>query len=277
MLMLLVACSKKDASINDPLDPSRPLEISNTSYGSRPRQQADIYLPANRNASSTKTIILLHGGAWTAGDKADLSPLLPQFKAALPEAALVRMNYTLVDGTAATIHPAQMNDITALLKYLENNRQAWNLSGSWTLLGVSAGGHLSLLYAYAHDSSRQVKAVASIVGPTDITDPFYTTTPFFQSLFTTFLGKSYAQDPGLYVQLSPALQVKAGAPPTYLAYGGLDPLVPVSNPTLLENRLKSLNIPYQYNYFPQEGHEFSPAATSTTLDAFARFWRQQVK
>ena len=32
-------------------------------------QVMDIYLPANRSASTTKVILLLHGGAWALGDK----------------------------------------------------------------------------------------------------------------------------------------------------------------------------------------------------------------
>lgn len=276
-LALLAGCSKQDLDSSDPLSPARPLEIQNARYGSGTRQLADIYLPANRSASSTKTIILLHGGSWIAGDKADLAPLLPQFRGNMPEAAFVNINYTLADGNAANTHPAQMKDISALLQFLRSKRSEWNISDSWTLLGVSAGGHLSLLYAFAYDSTQQVKAVASIVGPTNLTDPFYTANPLFQQLFSTYLGKTYAENPALYQQLSPALQVKAGAPPTYMAYGGLDPLVPVSNPVLLEEKLKSLNIPYRYNYYPQESHEFSPAAVSSTLSSFAAFWRQQVK
>ncbi len=44
-------------------------EIWDVPYGSDSTQVMDIYLPANRSAEKTKTLIMIHGGAWTAGDK----------------------------------------------------------------------------------------------------------------------------------------------------------------------------------------------------------------
>ncbi|HNN72718.1 MAG TPA: hypothetical protein PKG89_15825, partial [Ferruginibacter sp.] len=46
--------------------------ILDTAYGTAPAQKMDIYLPAGRTAA-TKLIILIHGGGWEAGDKADMN------------------------------------------------------------------------------------------------------------------------------------------------------------------------------------------------------------
>ena len=43
--------------------------LADISYGSEAGQDMDIYLPANRSAS-TKVFVLVHGGGWHAGDKA---------------------------------------------------------------------------------------------------------------------------------------------------------------------------------------------------------------
>jgi acetyl esterase/lipase len=43
----------------------------------------DIYLPANRTAN-TKSLILIHGGGWTSGSKAEFDTYIDSFKTRLP-------------------------------------------------------------------------------------------------------------------------------------------------------------------------------------------------
>lgn len=273
LIIFFVFACKKDDVTNSSL---APLELKEVSYGSGSLQKADVYLPANRTQASTKTIILIHGGSWIAGDKNDLSNVIPLLKSALPNAAFVNINYTLATGTEATRHPAQMNDLKTLLQFLNSKSAEWNIAQSWTMLGVSAGAHLGMLYAFSFDTEKQVKLVGTIVGPTNLTDPFYVSNPLFQSWMTSLLGKSFGQDPALYQQLSPLLQVKSTAPPVYMAYGGFDQLVPTTNHTMLDTKLKELKVPYKYDYFPFEGHEFSNDAILKTIASFSQFWKQQV-
>jgi acetyl esterase/lipase len=271
-ILFLFACKKDDVT-NSTI---APLEIKEVSYGGGSLQKADVYLPANRSQASTKTIILIHGGSWIAGDKNDLNNVIPLLKSALPNAAFVNINYTLATGTDATRHPAQMNDLKTLLQFLNSKSAEWNIAQSWSMLGVSAGAHLGMLYAFSFDTEKQVKLVGTIVGPTNLTDPFYVSNPLFQSWMTSLLGKSFAQDPAYYQQLSPLFQVKSTAPPVYMAYGGFDQLVPTTNHTMLDTKLKELKVPYKYDYFPFEGHEFSNDATLKTIASFSQFWKQQV-
>lgn len=273
ILFLFVSGCKKDDLLSDA---NAQLELKEVSYGSGALQKADVYLPANRSQVSTKTIIMIHGGSWIAGDKNDLNNVIPLLKAALPNTAFVNINYTLANGSEATRHPAQMNDLKTLLQFLNAKSTEWKISKSWTMLGVSAGAHLGMLYAFSFDNEKHVKLVGSIVGPTNLTDPFYVSNPLFQSWMATYLGKTFAQDPVLYQQLSPLYQVTASAPPVYMAYGGFDQLVPSSNHTMLETKLKDLKVTYKYDYYPFEGHEFSNDAILKTVASFSQFWKQQL-
>ena len=275
MGIIFIGC-KKDQFESDPSNASVALELKNVSYGSGTLQKADVYLPANRSQASTKTIILIHGGSWVGGDKNDLNNSIPLMKASLPNVAFVNINYTLANGSEATRHPAQMNDLKTLLQFLNSQSAQWKISQSYTMLGVSAGGHLGMLYAFSFDTEKQVKLVASIVGPTNLTDPFYVSNAIFQSWMIAYLGKTFSQDPALFQQLSPLYQVTASAPPVYLAYGGLDPLVPSSNHTMMETKLKELKVPYRYDYYPFEGHEFSNETILKTVSSFSQFWKLQV-
>lgn len=262
-LSFVLAGCQKQVDDTDPVETTVYKEIKNESYGSDTAEKADIYLPAGRNTSATKVAILLHGGAWSTGDKTDLNDFIKTVQLKYPELAIVNMNYRLAG--PANYHPAQINDIKNLLDYLDNKSSIWGISNNYAIGGVSAGAHLALLYSYKYDAAKKIKVVLSVVGPTYFLDPYYVNNPLYQPIVTNFIGKPLS-DSASYRDASPAWVVAAGAPPTYMAYGGLDPLVPVANPILLDQKLTTLNVPHQYDFFPTEGHEF----TNPTYDTVAR-------
>ncbi len=271
-LLLLTACSKKDIAEQDPFDPSISREIKDESYGTASLQKADIYLPANRNAT-TKTIVLIHGGFWTSGDKTDLDTLLAPIKAADPTLAIVNINYRLADGNAANLHPAQMNDIKMVLDYLDAHAATWHTGKQYALTGISSGGHLALLYTYGYDTAKRVKLVASVLGPTNFADPLYTSSSLFQQLASSLLGKTWTQDSALHKSVSPVKIVTATAPPTFMAYGDADPIVPVSNPDSLDAKLTMLGIPHEYELYHGEGHDMSGNAILDIITKMAAFFK----
>lgn len=254
---LWISCGKKSDTMADPFDPKLAKTLGSAAYGSSSRQVADVVLPANRG-SGTKVLILLHGGFWSSGSKADLDAIPPLVRAQYPELAIVNANYTLADGTLpSSQHPAQMSDLKLLLDYLEKNAATWHIGTNYSLLGVSSGGHLALLYAYAFDTPRRLKTVAGVVAPTNFADPVYSANALFQNVAVNFLGKSWAQDSNLHKATSPGLRVAAGAVPTFLAYAGADALVPVSQPNTLRNALVARSVPHQYFFYPADPHELS--------------------
>jgi acetyl esterase/lipase len=255
-LLLFSAC-KKDTG--DSFDPSVEKILQNEAYGAGSRQVADIYLPANRNAG-TKVVILVHGGGWSDGDKGDLRDVITLLRTNWPEVAVVNTNYTLANNTQATHHPAQMNDFNTLVNYIKANKSLWQIGEDMGMAGVSAGAHLALLYSYAYRGDNRIKAVASVVGPTDFSDPFYINNTLFQVVAKNYLGKTWIEDPELHKAASPALRVSNNAPPTFIAYGLLDPIVPVSNATTLYNNLIAKSIPASLIEYPLEAHEFSPTS-----------------
>ncbi len=239
-------------------------EIRNDSYGNHFTQKVDVYLPAGRSASSTKVLILLHGGAWNSGDKTSINDFVKLIQNKNPDLAILNANYRLA---GPSVHLAeQLEDVQQVLKYAVTKSSTWNVSPDRTALGgISAGAHIAMLYAYKYDVAQKVKAVISIVGPANFGDTYYTNNPFFQPLAANLLGKPLT-DTSSYLDASPAHVVTAAAPPTYMAYGGYDPLVPATNAVFLDKRLTELKVPHQYNLYANEGHHFSPA----TYDAVAK-------
>ena len=86
--------SENDVAPNETLTEE---SLLNVSYGSNSQQKYDIYLPAGRSSEKTKVIVLVHGGGWTEGDKADMEYLIPALKANHPDYAIVNINYVLAD------------------------------------------------------------------------------------------------------------------------------------------------------------------------------------
>src|SRR5689334_8839994 len=78
-------------------------------YGKDPQQRMDIYLPAGRASATTKSLVLIHGGGWNSGDKANFSMYIDSFKSRLPYYAIFNLNYRLVSNK--NIFPAQENDV----------------------------------------------------------------------------------------------------------------------------------------------------------------------
>ncbi|HSC53354.1 MAG TPA: alpha/beta hydrolase [Phnomibacter sp.] len=273
--IILPACNKQvDDNSNADTDAAVALQIQNLAYGSGVQQVADVYLPANRSAQTTSCVIMLHGGSWVSGDKTDNNIYIPMVQKILPNVAIVNMNYTLSNGSPATAHPAQVNDIGQLLKLVDSKAASWHIKKQYAMSGISAGGQLAMLYSYKYDAGKQIKMVASFVGPTDLTDPFYVNHPLISQILASLIGKTYAQDPALYASLSPALLVNSQSPPTFMVYGGADPLVPVSNPTLLAQNLQAKNVPFQYDFYPAETHDLSATAVNASLLHLGDFWKQ---
>ena len=248
-LILFQACST-DAIENETV-------LADQKYGSLPEQNYDIYLPENRT-SETPVIILVHGGFWVYGDKSDMNSLVTMAKTLAPDYAVVNMNYRLANANS-NHYPVQLEDISLLIEDLESKKASYHISNNYYFIGVSAGGHLSLLYAYKEDIAHNIKAVCSIVGPTDFLDPYYhgSDVLFFQSIMLPFLGYTYEEDPKLYQDASPKFYVDQWDAPTILFYGDKDELVPLSQATRLVDKLIISNVPYEFNILTDTGHDLT--------------------
>lgn len=220
----------------------------NVSYGSNSQQVFDLYLPANRSETTTKTLILVHGGGWIEGDKANMDYAVDIVKQNLPEYAIANVNYRLATATSPAF-PMQIDDIQSIVTKLKNEN--YGISDDFGFIGVSAGAHLSMLYSYGYNSN--IKMVCSIVGPTNFTDVNYTSNPFMVNAFQTATGVNYASNPSFYQQISPLFKVTATSQPTILLYGNADPLIPTTQGQDLHTKLNQFGV-YNEFYLYNGGH-----------------------
>jgi acetyl esterase/lipase len=232
----------------------------------------DIYLPAGRSSSSTKVIILVHGGGWSTGDKTDFNGYVDTLKKRLPGYAIFNINYRLATGVP-NLFPAQENDVKAAIEFIYSKRADYAISDKFVLLGASAGAHLSLLQAYKYNSPVKVKAVVDLFGPVDMVEMYNNPASVFAppAAVAAVVGATPLSNPTLYFQSSPINFVTAQSPPTIILQGGVDVLVSPSQSVALKNKLQSLGVVYQYVFYPTENHGWTGANMVDSFDKIQLF------
>lgn len=248
----LSGCTSDDGPKEPPAEPTGPIEaksLLDLSYGDDSDQVYDIYLPKNRTLE-TKTMILVHGGGWNSGDKYDMVGFKDYLREQLPHLAIVNMNYRLADGSNSP-YPMQINDITSVVNDLKSRQNEYQIGTELGFMGVSAGGHLALLWSYAHDPDKKVKMVCSMVGPTNLSDEAYqnTTNEDLKNLIFQF-----GTDIEVLKSVSPLYRAEPTSPPTILFYGAQDPLIPNSQGIALNDKLEQLNVVHDFTIYPNGGH-----------------------
>lgn len=271
-VMTLASCSNSDSDTAIDVNPeSIPLEYYeelDIAYGTDSDQKFDLYLPPNRTFD-TKVMILIHGGGWSSGDKADMNRFRDILRQDLPNIAIVNMNYRLADENNNP-YPMQINDITSVVNYLKNNDDDYVISDDYGFIGVSAGAHLSLLWCYAFDTGSNAKMVCSIVGPTNFTDPAYlnSTDPAIQAFMDLYGGDASTE---FLEEVSPYHRASPSAPPTILFYGGQDPLIPTTQGTDLRDKLNELGVTNEFTLYPNSGHGWIGLELLDTLNKLKLF------
>jgi len=198
-------------------------------------------------------IIAIHGGSWQSGDRSDLWEL---------NAMLQRQGYHVaaISYRMAPVHrsPAAVQDALRALQWLKTNGPDKGLdTGSFVLLGRSAGAQIALVAAYtAGDPS--VKGVISFYGPADLvwgwTLPASPLIMDSRKVMSDYLGGPYEVVPGAYAAASATHVAGPGAPATLMIHGGNDPLVAYEHNLRLIRKLEAYKIPYYFLTLPWATH-----------------------
>lgn len=253
VLMLMVSCQREFVIENSNVPATNYVDIP---YGIDPQQTMDFYLPAGRSVAATKVIVMIHGGSWSSGDKADLKQFVDTLKRRVPEYALVNINYRL-SAFPANLFPAQENDVKAAIEFIYSKGAEYFFSSKYVLIGVSAGAHLAMLQGYKNTSPVKPKAIVSFSGPSDLTDMYNNPAggnPLLSVLIASVVGKTPTQDPLLYTNSSPVSFITADTPPTLLLHGDTDPIVKYSQAELVKTKLQATGVVNQYVLYMGSGH-----------------------
>jgi len=269
-----ISCSKE----KDPED-TKPIVsavYTNISYGSDALQVMDVYLPEKRNVKTTKTIVVIHGGGWVGGDKTEMTILIDSLQKRMKNYAFINLNYRLAVNNSINVFPSQENDVKSGIEFYLSKSGEYLVSKDLVVLGGSAGGHLALLHSYKNDPEKHVKAVVDFFGPSNLVAA-WNDGLIQQLVLIGAIGKTYDQDPQIYIQSSPVNFITAQTPPTIALQGGQDFVVLPAQSQILINKLNSAGVSNQLVLYPADGHGFSGPNTIDAYNKVQSFIEQHVR
>lgn len=234
------------------------------SYGTHERQVVDLFVPEGASGD-LGLVLFIHGGAWIAGDKESyLSGM--NYGATSLGIATASVNYRYISEDVDLLDV--LDDIDAALAQIRKKGAEVGVNINRVLLtGDSAGGHLSLLYAYARKNSAPIAPVAVISnsGPTDLYDDnFYHNNALGNEavicdLMSKACGQSFTYEAresakqALY-SVSPVSYVSADCVPTVINHGTADTIVPFSNAETLDALLTQYGVEHVLNVYEGSDH-----------------------
>ncbi|MDR2084213.1 MAG: alpha/beta hydrolase [Bacteroidales bacterium] len=233
-------------------------------YGTSDAQKLDIAFPLEPQSTVGygSCILFIHGGGWSSGDKSSYDGAIRN-ASKISSLVSATMNYRMFGDNADC--QDMLDDIYAAISKIKDFASEENIQlKKIILMGASAGGHLSLLYSYKYYSSSPIPVVLCVsqCGPTDFLDESYLSmhsSSYIQSCLSYLLGFEITID-DIYSyeneikSISPAYYVKQNIPPTLLAYGSLDDIVPITNATILYEMLIENEIDSQLFIYENSGH-----------------------
>ena len=236
---------------------------ADVAYGPNKAQKMDLCYPPSR-PTNTSAFLLVHGGGWSSGSRTDFAGLCATI-ARLGYVAAT-MDYRMFDQGATYADMLADMDL-ALATYRDTARtDGWPIT-EVALMGASAGAHLSLMYAYTRTPILPIGFVVGMSSPTDFLDPVFlenATADQFTQL-SQLIGVKVTRDTvnqrtAALQAASPTFRVTGSSPPTILAHGAKDSVVPYSNALLLTSQLASVGIPHELLTYPNSDHNLSDDA-----------------
>jgi acetyl esterase/lipase len=237
------------------------------------RLYLDIYLPgsaASRSPSGTATlaapVVMIHGGGYSLGERSDGIRWDRWFAA---------RGYTVFDVDYRLDPPVTWNlaapDVACAMAWVASHANDYHISPDRMLItGQSAGGGLAMQVAYGLGDGTvtsscggavpQPKAVFALYPPDDFAMAWNLDTglaPVSAHVFNTgYLGGSPEQFPERYRVTSPVFHVRPGLPPTLIAAGAVDHLVPVAGHADMVVKLHAAGVPTVWLSVPYGEHGY---------------------
>lgn len=224
----------------------------------------DLYLPAQRSGR-LPAIVLVHGGGWRSGERANLAPMA--IRLAQRGYASATVSYRL-SGEAK--YPAAVDDVRAAVRSIRSRKEID--PDRIAIAGASAGGQLASLVGV---TGAHVKAIINIDGLSDFTSPEalrHEDDPAKNpSAAGAWFGGRYAEKSALWREASPTFYVGPATPPI-LFIGSGQPRFSVGREAMIE-KMTSFGIPSEVVILPGTPHSFwlFDPWLDPTVDAIARF------
>jgi acetyl esterase/lipase len=242
---------------------------ANIRYSLHPETVLDIVQARAPALKNRPAVIVIHGGGWVEGDKANM---LERFCLPFVEHGFVVANveYRLAQSATA---PAAVNDVLGAAKWFRDRAADYKVDPNQIIVtGDSAGGHLAMMVGMAPESaglgpSIKIAAIINFYGISDVPDQLQG--PHLQSYAVTWVPEQRDRME-LAKKLSPITYVRKGLPPVLSIHGDADPVVPYEQSVRLTKELKAAGDQAELITVPGGQHGFPP-------DEMSQLWPQIFK
>jgi len=190
------------------------------------------------------SIVMVHGGSWTRGDKAD-----PEYREVCTWLARAGYPTFNVDYRMdpAFIFPAALEDVKSAVIWLRQPEQLGRFDldpARIAALGGSAGGNLASLLGTTGSGplteGTRVSAVVDLSGPADLTGA--DVKPGFIPVQLAFLGCASETDCPAARAASPIFAASADDPPFFIA-NSTNELIPIEQSRRFADALRAAGVP----------------------------------
>lgn len=273
-----------------PIDVDEDLEPETFIYKKTEKRdlKIDLWLPSISSKFNINfpLVFFCHGGGWISGFRNQPNNVSWCRFLASKGFAVASIDYRY--GYKNTMDDI-LSDYKDALDYVKINNESMSIDKERiTLMGLSAGGHLALLYATYNSHKENIEAMAGIksvvtyYAPTDLDDMFESDT---KSLFAKFATKQTLKgdsikDSEIYDYYSPLYWVDKNMVPCLLVHGKMDTTVPISSSLDFAKKLKKLNVEYTLLTHKKGGHSFDTQLKDVTtvniLEKTARYIKKMI-
>lgn len=226
----------------------------------------DVLRPAGVT-DALPTVLVVHGGAWITGERAEMRPLTDML--AGWGFAVVNIDYRLAPRWT---FPAPLDDVRAAAEWMRAHAKDYGFDLTRCYIaGASAGGQLAALLALKPDTTPvRFNGMVLMATPADLTVKI--DHPGIQYLLQVYLGAKPGGEPDVYAAASPITYVTAGAPPALLIHGEADEQVPVDQSKRLADALRAKKVPVTLVLLPNAIHEIPAEKSAAGIIVREALW-----
>jgi acetyl esterase/lipase len=268
-------------------------DVTYCTFDDQTTLEMDVAFPS-RGRGPLPALVFIHGGGWVTGDRKNITPYL--MTAARAGYVAVAISYRLAPKHP---YPAALQDAKCAVRFLRANADKYKIDPEHIgALGFSAGGNLACMlgstgdkeFAVSGDNAKEsdrVQAVASFYGIADLAEWHQSCgrkeVTGYMAWGVSIALKSYLEtsdlekDKGRCADASPIGRVGKDTPPTFLAHGTKDTLVPVAQSQSYAKKLKEGGAEVTLVEVPGEGHNFVGEAEQKAMQAALEFLDKRLK
>jgi acetyl esterase/lipase len=227
-----------------------------------------VYAP--ESPGSYPVVVLLHGGAWLAGEPEDVAALAE----GLAERGIVVFNGDYRTMTRGGRFPGMAEDVACVIDYARHNAARYtDTPDRLAVVGHSAGAHLGALVSLAPSEFRCPTGTGDPLGPDSfvgLAGPYdITRIPFLSPLF----GGSFTDRPQEWERANPLNYVDSASNiPILLIHGDADTVAPLDFSQEFEDALVNAGADSTLDVVSGADHQamVDPSVTGDLIASFVR-------